>query len=105
MPGLIPCPPHIWLAVSPMDMRKGTDGLSAIVQQALGQPPCAGSAFVFRNRAGNRLKLLLWDGTNSRRFRRRRLAVPAPSAPGRFRLADSRRHGFPGHGGAIPSGA
>ena len=46
MPGLIPCPPHIWLAVSPMDMRKGTDGLSAIVQQALGQPPCAGSAFV-----------------------------------------------------------
>ncbi|WP_157679621.1 IS66 family insertion sequence element accessory protein TnpB [Methylovulum psychrotolerans] len=55
MPGLIPCPPHIWLAVS----RKGADGLSAIVQQALGHTPCAGSAFVFRNRAGNRLKLLL----------------------------------------------
>jgi len=86
-------------------VRKDADGLSAIVQQALGQPPCAGSAFVFRNRAGNRLKLLLWDGINSRRFRRRRLAVPAPFAPGRFRLADSRRHGFPGHGGAIPSGA
>jgi transposase len=32
------------------------------VQQALGHAPCAGSAFVFRNRAGNRLKLLLWDG-------------------------------------------
>jgi transposase len=43
-------------------MRKGADGLSAIVQQALGHTPCAGSAFVFRNRAGNRLKLLLWDG-------------------------------------------
>jgi len=63
MPGLIASPSHIWLAVSPVDMRKGTDGLSAIVQQALGHPPCAGSAFVFRNRAGNRLKLLLWDGT------------------------------------------
>ena len=62
MPGLIPCPPQIWLAVSPVDMRKGADGLSAIVQQALGHTPCAGSAFVFRNRAGNRLKLLLWDG-------------------------------------------
>ena len=62
MPGLIPCPPHIWLAVAPVDLRKGADGLSAIVQQALGQPPCAGDAFVFRNRAGNRLKLLLWDG-------------------------------------------
>jgi len=62
MPGLIASPPHIGLAVVPVDMRKGVDGLSAIVQQALGQPPCAGSAFVFRNRAGNRLKLLLWDG-------------------------------------------
>ena len=24
--------------------------------------PCAGSAFVFCNRAGNRIKVLLWDG-------------------------------------------
>lgn len=62
MPGLIEAPPQIWLAVEPVDLRRGIDGLSAIVQQALGQAPCAGSAFVFRNRAGNRLKLLLWDG-------------------------------------------
>jgi transposase len=32
-----------------------------LAQQALGQP-CAGSAFVFRNAAGNRIKVLLWDG-------------------------------------------
>ena len=62
MSELIASPPQIWLAVMPIDMRRGIDGLSSIVQQALGQPPCAGSAFVFRNRAGNRLKLLLWDG-------------------------------------------
>jgi transposase len=43
-------------------MRRGMDGLSSIVQQALGHSPCAGSAFVFRNRAGNRLRLLVWDG-------------------------------------------
>lgn len=42
-------------------MRRGLDGLSAIVQQSLGHSPCAGSAFIFRNRAGNRLRLLLWD--------------------------------------------
>jgi transposase len=62
MPGLIEAPAQIWLAVEPVDLRRGIDGLSTIVQQALGHSPCAGSAFVFHNRAGNRLKLLLWDG-------------------------------------------
>ena len=63
MPGLITNPVAIWLAVSPVDMRRGIDGLSMIVQQALGHPPCSGSAFVFRNRSGNRLKVVVWDGT------------------------------------------
>jgi len=43
-------------------VRRGLDGLSAIVQQSLGYSPCAGSAFIFRNRVVNRLRLLLWDG-------------------------------------------
>ena len=62
MSGLMGSPSQIWLAVAPVDMRRCIDGLSALVQQTLGQSPCAGSAFVFRNRAGNRLKVLLWDG-------------------------------------------
>jgi transposase len=62
MPDLISTPGQIWLSVAPVDLRKGTDGLSALVQQNLGQQPCAGSAFVFRNAPGNRIKVLLWDG-------------------------------------------
>jgi transposase len=61
MLGLIVNPGQIWLSVAPVDLRRGIDGLSALVQQTLGQP-CAGSAFVFRNAAGNRIKVLLWDG-------------------------------------------
>lgn len=61
-PGLIPNPGQIWLCVQPVDLRRGIDGLSTLVSQVLGQSPCAGSAFVFRNAAGNRIKLLLWDG-------------------------------------------
>ena len=71
MPGLIAAPPQIWLAVALMDMRRSIDGLSSIVQQALGQAPCAGSAFVFRNRAGNRLRLLVWDGNGVWLYQRR----------------------------------
>jgi transposase len=59
---LIGTPGQIWLSVTPVDLRRGIDGLSALVQQTLEQQPCAGSAFVFRNAASNRIKVLLWDG-------------------------------------------
>lgn len=60
---MIPSPAQIWCAVEAVDMRMGMDGLSLRVQQALGRPPCDGSAYAFRNRRGNRLKLLVWDST------------------------------------------
>ena len=56
-------PDQVWLAVEPIDMRRGIDGLSLRIQQALGRSPCDGSAFAFTNRSGTRLKLLVWDGT------------------------------------------
>nr|WP_269144383.1 IS66 family insertion sequence element accessory protein TnpB [Methylicorpusculum oleiharenae] len=59
------------MAVAPVDMRLGLDGLSAIVQQSLGYSPCAGSVFIFRNRAGNRLRQFLWDGNGAWLFKRR----------------------------------
>ena len=55
-------PQQVWLAIQPVDMRLGIDGLSLLVQEALGKAPCDGSAYAFRNRRQNRLKLLIWDG-------------------------------------------
>ena len=63
MPGLIAHAGQIWMVVAPVDMRRGIDGLSMLVQQVLERSPWAGSAFVFCNRTGNRLKVLLWDGS------------------------------------------
>ena len=51
------------IAIEPIDMRLGIDGLSLLVQEALGKAPCDGSAYAFRNKCSNRIKLLLWDGT------------------------------------------
>ena len=56
-------PGQVYLAVEPVDIRKGADGLSILVQESLGRAPTDGSAYAFRNRAGNRIKLLVWDGT------------------------------------------
>lgn len=60
---MMPRPEQVWLAVEPIDMRAGIDGLSLRIQDSLGRSPCDGSAFAFRNRRSNRLKLLIWDGT------------------------------------------
>jgi transposase len=43
-------------------MRKGFDGLSALVQTALCDDPFSGQLFVFRGRRGDRVKVLWWDG-------------------------------------------
>jgi transposase len=60
---MIPVPEHVWLVVEAIDMRAGIDGLSHRIQSSLGRTPCDGSAYAFRNRRSNRLKLLVWDGT------------------------------------------
>jgi transposase len=60
---MIPRPSEIYCAIESVDMRIGIDGLSLRVQQALGKSPCDGSAYAFRNRRNNRLKLLIWDST------------------------------------------
>jgi transposase len=54
---------ELFLIVEPVDMRLGIDGLSAAIQTRLSSSPCAGGIYIFMNARGNRLKLLLWDGT------------------------------------------
>ena len=53
---------RIFLAVHPVDFRKGIDSLAALCRQTLGDNPLGGTVYVFRNRAGTALKLLTYDG-------------------------------------------
>lgn len=55
-------PEQVFLVVAPVDMRRGIDGLSLKIQEALGRSPCDGTAYAFRNQRSTRLKLLIWDG-------------------------------------------
>jgi len=48
---------------APTDMRKGHDGLSALVERELEGDPLSGEMFLFVSRDRKRAKVLLWDGT------------------------------------------
>ena len=52
---------RIWVCVEPVDGRKSFDGLAAVVTNQLSRDPLSGDLFVFRNRRGDRLKILAWQ--------------------------------------------
>lgn len=56
-------PPRIYIATKPVDFRKGLDGLAAIVLEVLKLDPFSGTAFIFRAKRADRIKILLWDGS------------------------------------------
>lgn len=47
----------------PVDMRKGFEGLGALVRQALGKDPLSGALYLFTNRRRTTAKVLHFDGT------------------------------------------
>lgn len=59
---MLPAGVRVYLACGVTDMRKGFDGLAALVQTALALDPYSGAVFLFRGKRGDLLKALLWDG-------------------------------------------
>jgi transposase len=58
----MPTGTRVWLAAGVTDMRKGMDGLAALVQTVLAENPFSGHIFAFRGRRGDLVKLLWFDG-------------------------------------------
>jgi len=75
---------RIWVCVEAVDGRKSFDGLAAVVTTQLGRDPLSGDLFVFRNRRGDRLKILAWQGDGFalyvRRLERGTFAFPNSDA-------------------------
>jgi transposase len=57
----LPSAARIFVCVTPTDMRRQFDGLSALVSQALEKDPLSGDFFVFLNRSRTLCKILCWD--------------------------------------------
>lgn len=67
----LPSGVRVLIATSPVDFRKGMDGLAALVQDTLKADPFSGAIFVFRAKRADRVKLICWDGTGLCLFAKR----------------------------------
>lgn len=57
----LPATVRIWLSAEPVDLRRSFDGLASLVREGLRGDPLSGDIFVFRNKAADRIKLLVWE--------------------------------------------
>ena len=54
---------RVMVATTPVDFRKGAEGLAALVRETMGSDPFSGAVYVFRAKRADRIKLVFWDGT------------------------------------------
>lgn len=75
---------RVYLATEPVDLRRGHDGLSALVRTRFGMDPLDGHLFVFVGRRIDRVKILFWDRGGFvlyyKRLARGRFRMPKASA-------------------------
>jgi transposase len=54
---------RVMVATKPVDFRKGSEGLAALVRETMRLDPFSGVVYVFRAKGADRVKLIFWDGT------------------------------------------
>ena len=57
----LPSGARVFLAMRPVDFRKGAHSLAAVAAEVLREDPFSGAVIVFRSRRSDRMKILLWD--------------------------------------------
>jgi transposase len=53
---------RVLVAVEPVDLRKGIDGLAAVCREKLQADPFSGWLFLFRSRRATAIRALVYDG-------------------------------------------
>lgn len=58
---MLPPAVRVFLAMEPTDLRRSFDSLAEMTRSVIGQDPLSGHLFVFRNKLGDKAKILWWD--------------------------------------------
>lgn len=53
---------RLLVAVTPVDFRRGIDGLCRLCRDVLSSDPFSGTVFIFRNQRATAVKILAYDG-------------------------------------------
>jgi transposase len=53
---------RLYIAITPINFRKGIDGIARECFEVFSQDPLSGAYFAFRNRAENSFKIIHYDG-------------------------------------------
>lgn len=61
----------IFMAIEPVDMRRGFDSLAAWVDQNLGRKVLDGDVFLFLGKRRDRIKIMWWEGDGYSLFYKR----------------------------------
>lgn len=84
---------RVFAYAHPTDLRKGFEGLSALVREELGHSPLSGDLFLFVNRLRHRAKILHWDGTGlciyAKRLEKGRFACLWKESRGHLELSET----------------
>lgn len=88
-----PTAAKIFLATEPVDMRRGHDGLCALVRGRFELDPYTGQVFVFVGKRGDRIKALFWDRDGFvlyyKRLARGRFQMPRPTSGANHVMLDA----------------
>jgi transposase len=80
----------VFVAVEPCDLRRGHNGLLALVGEKLREDIKSGALFVFTNKRRRLLKILYWDGTGlwlaSKRLEQGTFSWPRSAESGALKL-------------------
>ncbi len=81
----------VFVALEPIDMRKGFEGLCAAVGEKLKADVRSGALFVFSNKRRTRLKIIYWDKTGlwlmTKRLEQGTFSWPRSVEPGTTRMS------------------